>query len=92
MLYECDLKPVKLAAGNAFDRGDLPAFELNRQRQAGQDALAVHQNRAGPAGALVASLLGPGKAQMFTQNVQQRRARVDRKRMVDAVDLQQDQR
>jgi hypothetical protein len=51
------------------------------QRQAGVDALAVEQHRAGAALAMVAALLGAGQVQVLAQRVEQRGARVQVQRV-----------
>lgn len=68
--------------------GDGTAFGLGGERQAGQHALAVDMNGAGAALTLVAALLGAGEAEMFTQRVEQRDARLDVERMALAVDVE----
>ena len=78
MLDERLLQRVQaVAVRQALDRGDLAALVLHRQRQAGVDALAVDQHRAGAAGALVAALLGAGEAEVVAQQVEERGAQVD---------------
>ena len=58
------------------------------EAEAGVDPLPVDQHRAGPALAVVAALLGPGKLQPLTQQVQQGRPRIDVERLFTAVDAQ----
>ena len=61
----------------AFDGGDLRAVLHHRQREAGIDAPAVDQHRAGAALAVVAALLGAGEVEMVAQRVEQGRPRRD---------------
>ena len=49
----------------------------DRERQAGVDAPTVHEDGAGTACAVVAALLGSGKAGPLSEHVQQRGAVVD---------------
>ena len=53
------------------------ALVHHRERQAGVDAAAVDDHRAGAALAVVAALLGAGEVQVLAQRVEQRRARVE---------------
>ena len=69
-----------------FDRGDLVAVVHDRERQAGIHPPTVHQHRAGAALAVVAALLGAGHVQVLAQRVEQRGARVERHRVILAVD------
>ena len=78
------MKPA--VALEPLDGGDLRAVVHHRERQARDDALSVHQDRACAAGALVAALLGAGQARPFPQHVQQRRAVVHRDLAGFAVD------
>ena len=64
-------------AGEPLDRGDLAARVLHGERQAGQDALAVRQHRARPAGALVTALVGAAQPKGLAQQVEQGCAGVD---------------
>ena len=75
-------------SADALDRGDLAPVVLHRQREAGQDALAVDQHRAGAARALVAALLRADEAEVLAQGVEQAYPRVDRQVVRDAVDAQ----
>src|SRR5205085_9016730 len=90
VLDERRLQGMDAVAGNALDGGDLPAFVLHGQRQAGIDALAVHQHRARAAGTLVASLLRPREPDMLTEGVEQRHTRVQPELVLHAVDTQAD--
>ena len=74
----------------AFDRGDLGAVLHDGQRQAGIDAPAVDQHRAGAALAVVAALLGAGQVEVVAQRVEQGRPRRDLELRLDAVDGQRD--
>ena len=72
----------------AFDGGDLGALVHHRQRQAGVDAPAVDDHRAGAALAVVAALLGAGQVQVLAQRVEQRGAGVEFELVALAVDAQ----
>ena len=73
VLEERRLHRVQLVAfGQPFDRGDLAALVHHGERQAGVDAPAVDQHRAGAALAVVAALLGAGEAEVLAQRVEQR--------------------
>ena len=67
----------------------LPCASMASTR-AGVDALAVHDHRAGAAGAAVADPLGAGHVEMIAQRVEQRDARLDRQAYGFAVDLEGD--
>ncbi|MNP51306.1 hypothetical protein D3C76_1456120 [compost metagenome] len=54
-----------------LDSGDFRAFVHYRQGQAGIDAPAVDNDRAGAALAVVATFLGAGELQVFAQQVEQ---------------------
>jgi hypothetical protein len=70
---------VKLVAcREAFNRDDVLALAGRRQRQTGQDTLAVDDDRAGTARALIATFLSTGQTEHVAQRVQQREARVYR--------------
>src|SRR5262249_37256125 len=66
--------------GKAFNRGDGAAFDLSREGQAGQHALAVDMDGAGAALALIAALLGAGQRKVLAQGIEQRDARLDGER------------
>src|SRR3954470_24846255 len=57
--------------GQPLDRADLVPGRRDRQREAGEHPPPVDPHRAGPAGALVAALLGAGEIQVLAQRVQQ---------------------
>jgi hypothetical protein len=61
----------------AFDGGDFRAVLHDRQRQAGIDAAAVDQNRAGAALPMVAALFGAGQTEMVAQRIEQGGPRSD---------------
>src|SRR5262245_23384056 len=64
-VQEGGLHRVKLAAGReTFDGDDVLPLACRRQCQTGQDALAVYNHRARPAGALIAALLRSGQSQL----------------------------
>ena len=58
----------------------------HREAEAGIDALAVHQHRAGATLAMVAPLFHTGKVEMFTQRVEQRRPRVEIELLASPID------
>jgi hypothetical protein len=60
----------RLASGcQPLNRFDDAAMNLYGQHQAGTDAVAIHQNRAGAALALLASDMGAGMAEMIAQQI-----------------------
>ena len=66
-IYFIDLLPV----GQALHRQDVFSLQLIRLRNTGLGGLAVDQHRAGAAGALAASVLHRGQAQLVSQEPQQ---------------------
>ncbi|GLS19882.1 hypothetical protein GCM10007874_28990 [Labrys miyagiensis] len=60
-----------------LDRDDLPVLVLYRQGEAGIDALAIDQDGAGPAGALIAAFLRAGKSNVVAKKIEQRRANIE---------------
>jgi hypothetical protein len=86
---ERSLHRVQFVRGaQPFDGGDLRARVHHRQGQAGIDAAAVHQHRAGTALAVVAAFLGAGQVQVLAQCIQQGDAGVQLQRARLAVDLE----
>jgi hypothetical protein len=75
-------------SGDAFDRGDLPAFDLRGERQAGKHPLPIYMTGAGAALALVAALLGTGQGKMFPKRIEQRDARFDVEFVAPPVDIE----
>jgi hypothetical protein len=61
----------------SLDRRDLFAFTSRGQRQAGENAPSVDENRAGSALALVAAFLRTGESEPFAQRVEQHHPRID---------------
>jgi hypothetical protein len=59
-------------AAEPFDRRDLAPIALGGQHQARKHTPPIDQHRAGSACALVAALLGAGKCQSLTEDIQQR--------------------
>jgi hypothetical protein len=59
-------------AAEPFDRRDLAPIALGGQHQARKHTPPIDQHRAGSARALVAALLGAGKCQSLTEDIQQR--------------------
>ncbi len=70
-----------LAVGEPFDGADLPAVGLDREHQAGADRLAVEDDRAGAADAVLAADMRAGLAAVVADRVDQRLARLDADRM-----------
>jgi hypothetical protein len=63
---------VKLAIlGQALDGGDPLALSLHRQCQARGNRFAIHEHSAGPTLPLIATLLGSGKTQALSQDLEQ---------------------
>ena len=54
-----------VVVGQAFDGEDIVSLGFYREEHAGEHGLAVPEDRAGPAGALVAGYLEPGEAQLL---------------------------
>ena len=73
-----------------FDRLDLVALMHDRERQARIDPPPTHDDRAGAALAVIATLLGAGEMQMFAQRIKQRRPRVERDFARLAIDVEGD--
>src|SRR5688572_13593335 len=67
-----------LVSGKAFNSGDVPAFILDGECEAREDAFAVDQNRTGTATALVAALLRAGQVQMIAECVEKAHAGIER--------------
>jgi hypothetical protein len=75
VLDEGRLQRMKFATlHKALDRCDLRSVVHNCQSQTGNDPLAVEQDCARSAGALIATLFGPGQVEMFPQSIKQRGA------------------
>jgi hypothetical protein len=60
-----------------LDGQHIGAFQLQRQHRARFHRLAVHQNDAGSALGGVAADMGTGEAEIFAQQLHQKRARID---------------
>ena len=58
-------------ARHPLDRGDLAPGELRGQGQAREHGLAVHEDRAGPALAELAPVLGAGEPEVLTEDLEQ---------------------
>jgi hypothetical protein len=77
MLYEGFLQGMKVAVcGEALDSRDVTALILDRERETGIDALAIHQYGACAACALITPFLGAGKSQIVAHEIKQRSADV----------------
>ncbi|MNN47229.1 hypothetical protein D3C81_1616410 [compost metagenome] len=69
---ECTLHGVQnVAAGQPFDGHQFGPVAHDGQGQAGIDALAIAQHRAGAALAMVAALLGADQVQLLAQKVEE---------------------
>jgi hypothetical protein len=67
MLHHCGLQGMQLTVrAQALDRGDFGALTLNSQRKTGKDSLAITQQSASAASALVASFLRSGQLEMLS--------------------------
>ena len=89
MRHERHLQRMQpLALRQPLDRHDLPPLILDRQCEAAIDPLAIDQHGAGPAGALVAALLGARQSEMITQQVEEGCAQIDIDRDRAAVDCE----
>ena len=64
-------------APEPFDRQDLVAFMHHREAEAAVDAPPVHEDGAGAALAVVATLLRAGQADMLSKGIEQRGADVE---------------
>ena len=73
--------------GEAFDRRDLASLRRRRKREAGENALAVHQDGASAALTVVAAFLGAGETDVLTQRVEKARADVERQPALLAIDV-----
>ena len=74
-VQEGGLHRVQLVAGGeAFNGDDVLALARRRQRQTGQDTLAVDDDRARAARALIAPLLRADEAEHVAKRVEQRQA------------------
>jgi hypothetical protein len=71
----------RIAAGESFNRRDRFALRGYRQRETRIHPPIVHEHRACPALAMVASLFCTGQANIIAQSVEQRHARIDSQRM-----------
>jgi hypothetical protein len=74
----------------AFNGGYFTILDRDRKREARQHAPAIEQNRACAALAMVATLLRPCQADVVAKCVEQRRANVESKPVILAVDLECD--
>jgi hypothetical protein len=68
-----------LGLTQSLDRGDPVAFVHDSERETRIDAHSVHNHRARPALAVVATLLGAGQTEMLTQGIEKRRAGIELK-------------
>jgi len=73
-----------------FDGDDLSLLVRDGEGQAAIDASAIEQDGAGTALPMIAALLGAGESEPLAQRIQQRRARIDNKRMFCPVHPQSD--
>src|SRR5207244_4000494 len=76
MLAERLLQRMERAVGHqTLDRRELGAVGLHGQHQAGARGLAVDENRAGAADAVLAAHVGAGEPEVFAQEIHQQLAR-----------------
>ena len=73
-------------AAEALHRRDLRALALHREQQAGPRRLAVDEDRAHPAHAVLAADVGAGEAEPVAQHVGEGRAGCDGERRLEPVD------
>src|SRR5262249_52699624 len=86
VIDECLLQRVEMAVlCQALDRGDARAVLHHGQHQARYDAAAVDQDSTGTTLAVITTLLGTGQVEMLAQDIEQRRSRVEAKRMLRPV-------
>ena len=83
------LQRVELAGPRRqpLDRRQLAAVGLHGEHQAGAHRLAVEQDRAGAAHAVLAADVGAGQAQLVAQEVGEQQARLDLALVGRAVDV-----
>ncbi len=75
--------------GQSLDGRDLMPLGLHREHQARTDRRAVEQDRAAAAHPVLAADVGAGEAEVVAQVVRKQPARIRRRRVHDAVDLQE---
>src|SRR5262249_58772712 len=78
----------RLVVGKTLDGDDLGALGLHRKDQASPHRLAIEQDRAGAAHAVLAAHMGAGEAQLVAQAVDERHARLDLDRDWLSVDFE----
>jgi hypothetical protein len=78
----------RIRRAKALDDDDVVALVHDRQRQASVDPAAIGDYSAGIALALIAPLLAACQMQALAQCVEQRRARIEAKRIIPAIDPQ----
>src|SRR5699024_9741253 len=80
-----------VARGERLDGAQLAAVGLHPEDQAGADRLAVHQDRACPADAVLTPQVGPGEPEVLPQHVGQGLSGLDEDLVLGAVDAQRHQ-
>jgi hypothetical protein len=70
LLHRVQVRPI----GKAFDRCDLRAIGLRREKKARADRLAVEKYRAGPACTVLAPGMGASKLELITNEIQKQKA------------------
>src|SRR5262249_256626 len=89
LLVEGGLDPGHVLRGaQPLERGDRRAVQRGERGQAGAPRLAVDQNGAGPAAALLAAGLGAGDSELLAENVEQRGERRAGDLVREPVDVQ----
>src|SRR3954463_11762328 len=76
----------RIAAGDAFDRGDLSSVRLHGEYRARFHRAAAQMNRTSAALTRVAPHVRAGETQTVAQKIDQQLARLDRCFVPDAVD------
>ncbi len=69
-----DFIGLRAPGGKAFDGLHLATVRLDREQEARPDRLAVHEHRAGTAGAVLAAEVGAGQAEFLTEQVGEQEA------------------
>src|SRR5579884_31975 len=85
-----DRMQLAVRAGQPFDRHQVGALSLDGEHDARAHGLAVHQDGAGAAYAVLASDVGAGQIALVAQEIHQRLADLDGALVLDAVDAQAD--
>ena len=79
-----------IGLGQAFDRAELGAVGLHREKQASAHRLTIHQDGAGTTDTVLTAHMGAGEAEVVAQEVGQQQPRFDGSLVGLSVDLQRD--